>query len=135
LFAITALSPLAAGCASLPSSPAASTDAGIALEMRSNALVFLGCPRRIHAPGASQVRGTLRRIGHRPVRAGHIDYQLSDAGGRVLEQGQTSDGGATGRPHPGHASTFVIPLQMTWIPGQRRLYLKWHAGAHTDSPS
>lgn len=135
LFVTMALSALVAGCATFGSQPVGTADAGIDLEMASNALVFRDVRVETTPQGTSQVTGTLRRIGHRPVRAGHIDYRLTDAGGTVLEQGQASDGGATGRPHPGHVSRFVIPLQRPWIPGQHRLHLKWDAATHAGSPS
>jgi len=135
LFATAALFALVAGCASLNSPSEDTTDASIALEMTSNVLVFRDVGVETAPEGASLVTGTLRRIGHRPVRAGHIDYRLTDADGRVLEQGQASDGGATGHSHPGQRSRFAIPLQAPWIPGQHRLYLKWHAAAHAGSPA
>ena len=130
LFATTALSALVAGCATFGSQPVGAADAGIDLEMASNALVFRDVRVETTPQGTSQITGSLRRIGHRLVRAGHIDYRLTDVGGRVLEQGKGSDGGATGRPHPGRTSQFVNPLQTPWIPGQHRLYLKWHAKWH-----
>jgi hypothetical protein len=135
LFATTALLALVAGCATFDSRPVRTADAGITLEVASTALVFRDVRIETTPQGTSQVTGTLRRIGRRPVRAGHIDYRLTDVVGRVLEQGNGSDGGATGRPHPGRTSQFVIPLHTPWIPGQHRLYLKWHAAANVGLPS
>ena len=130
LFVTMALSALVAGCATFGSQTMGTADADIDLEMASNALVFRDVRVATTPEGTGQVVGTLRRIGRRPVRAGHIDYRLTDADGRVIEQGRASYRGATGRPRPGQVSRFVIPLQRPWIPGQQRLYLKWDDLAH-----
>lgn len=136
LFATTVLSALVAGCATFDSRPVRTADAGIALEVASTALVFRDVRIETTPQGTSQITGSLRRIGHGWVRAGHIDHQLTDVGGgRVLEQGKGSDGGSTGRPHPGRTYQFVIPMQTPRIPGQHRLYLKWHAAANVGLPS
>lgn len=135
LLVTTALSALVAGCTTLNPQLAGTADAGITLEMASTGLVFRDVRIETTPQGASLVTGTLRRIGHRPVRAGYLDYRLTDASGTVLEQGKASDDGASQRPHPGHASAFSIPLQRRWIPGQHRLYIKWDDAAHADSPT
>lgn len=138
LFVTTALSVFIAGCAIPYRQPVATENPDIALEMSSTALVFRNVRVETTSHGASLVRGTLRRTGYWPARAGHIDFRLTDAGGRVLEQGRASDGRAGEGPHrkhPNHTSTFVIPLQTPWIPGQHRLYLKWDATVPGDTPT
>lgn len=129
LFATMALPALVAGCAATFGSQTLGTaDADIHLEMASSALVFRDVRIETTPEGSSQVTGSLRRIGHRPVRAGHIRYRLTDKDGAVLEQGQASDGRPNegfSRRHLNPMSTFVIPLQTPWIPGQHRLCLKW----------
>jgi hypothetical protein len=135
LFVATALAALLAGCASLYQPPVATADAGITLEMTSSGLVFRNVRVENTPQEASLVKGTLRRVGRRPVRAGQLDYRLTDADGRILEQGKASDGGTAQLARPGQTAMFSIPLHRRWIPGQQHLYLKWDGAAHADAPT
>lgn len=122
---------LCAGCATTTSTSTALDAQAVSIQNQVQSPVrFHNVRVETDAQGNSIIRGALKRVGHNPVRFGHIDYQVTDTQGVQRESGTVAYTGAIKRRLPRTASRFEIPLQQPWQEGRFKLSLQWDDRQH-----
>jgi hypothetical protein len=141
---ILALSAIAAGCAPM-STTTSFPDQGISIQQSNfDRVTFYDVRHKTNATGQSIIVGLLKRTDTRHLHSGHIDFQLIDKSGQVLETGTVKYSSGIKDILPTNpslrnrlkkrSSHFEISLKHRWQPDQYELHLNWDGASHSAQP-